>query len=44
MQAIDSEDFAEVPFNQLGSAGRAYELFGDSLTSILDELNAKLAA
>ena len=42
--AIDSEDFAEVPFNQLGGLGRAYELFSDSLTSILDELNARLAA
>ncbi len=42
--AIDSEDFADVPFNQLGGLGRAYELFGDSLTSILEELNATLAA
>lgn len=41
---IDSEDFDDVPFNQLGGLGRAYELFGDSLTSILDELNARLAA
>ena len=41
---IDSEDFDNVPFNQLGGLGRAYELFGDSLTSILDELNARLAA
>ncbi|MCA9037565.1 MAG: hypothetical protein KDA91_20665 [Planctomycetaceae bacterium] len=42
--AIDSEDFSDIPFNQLGGLGRAYELFGDSLTSILEELNARLAA
>ncbi len=41
---VDSEDFAEVPFNQLGGLGRSYELFGDSLTSILEEINARLAA
>ena len=41
---IDSDDFDDVPFNQLGGLGRAYELFGDSLTSILDELNVRLAA
>ena len=42
--AIESEDFVEVPFNQLVGLGRAYELFGDSLTSILEELNPRLAA
>lgn len=42
--AIDSEDFGDIPFNQFGGLGRAYELFGDSLTSILEELNARLAA
>ena len=42
--AIDSEDYSGIPFNQLGGLGRAYELFGDSLTSILEELNARLAA
>ena len=42
--AIDSEDFSDIPFSQLGGLGRAYELFGDSLTSILEELNARLAA
>jgi len=38
---IGSDD---VPFNQLGGLGRVYELFGDSLASILDELNTRLAA
>ena len=42
--AIGSEDCAEVSFDQLGGLGLAYELFGDSLTSILEELNARLAA
>ena len=42
-RASDSEDFADVPFNQLGGLGRTYELCGDSLTSILEELNARLA-
>ncbi|MBL8881249.1 MAG: hypothetical protein JNG88_19255, partial [Phycisphaerales bacterium] len=41
---IENDDFAEIPFNHLGGLGRAYELFGDSLTSILEELNARLAA
>lgn len=42
--AIDSEDFADIPFNLPCGLGRAYELFGNSLTSILEEWNARLAA
>ena len=42
--SIDQYDFDQVPFNQFGGLGKAYELFGDSLPSILDELNARLAA
>jgi type I restriction enzyme, R subunit len=42
--AIDRDDLDEVPFNQIGGLGRAYELFGDKLPAILDELNARLAA
>ncbi len=41
---IEQDDLEEVPFNQIGGIGRAYELFGDQLTSILDELNMRLAA
>jgi type I restriction enzyme, R subunit len=41
---IESDDFDDVPFNQFGGLGRAYELFGDSLNSMLNELNARLAA
>jgi len=42
--AIDQDDFEYAPFNQLGGLGKAYELFGDQLAAILDELNARLAA
>jgi type I restriction enzyme R subunit len=42
--AIDRDDLDEVPFNQIGGLGRAHELFGDKLSAILDELNARLAA
>ena len=41
---IEPDDFEDVPFNQLGGLGRAHELFGDRLPSILDELNKRLAA
>ena len=33
-----------VSFNQIGGIGKAYELFGDQLSAILDELNMRLAA
>jgi type I restriction enzyme R subunit len=42
--AIEQDDLEEVPFNTIGGLGRAYELFGESLGSILDELNMRLAA
>ena len=41
---IEQDDLEEVPFNQIGGMGRAYELFGDKLPAILDELNMRLAA
>ena len=41
---VEQDDLEEVPFNTFGGLGRAYELFGDGLGSILDELNARLAA
>jgi type I restriction enzyme, R subunit len=41
---IEREDLEEVPFNTIGGLGRAYELFGDKLSGILDELNMRLAA
>jgi type I restriction enzyme R subunit len=42
--AIEQDDLEEVPFNSIGGLGRAYELFGDKLAAILDELNMRLAA
>lgn len=42
--AIEQDDLEEVPFNSIGGLGRAYELFGDKLPAILDELNMRLAA
>jgi len=41
---IEQEDLEDVPFNTIGGLGRAYELFGDSLDAILNELNMRLAA
>jgi type I restriction enzyme R subunit len=42
--SIGRDDLDDVPFNRIGGLGRAYELFGDRLDGILDELNARLAA
>ena len=42
--SIEQDDLEEVPFNSIGGLGRAYELFGDKLNAILDELNERLAA
>jgi type I restriction enzyme R subunit len=42
--SIEKDDFDGVPFSQIGGLGRAYELFGDRLSEILEELNASLAA
>ena len=41
---LEQEDFEEIPFKQLGGLGRAYEVFGDSLTGIVQEVNEWLAA
>ena len=41
---VEQDDFEGVPFNTIGGLGRAYELFGDKLNAILDELNMRLAA
>ncbi|WP_295392620.1 DEAD/DEAH box helicase family protein [uncultured Thiodictyon sp.] len=42
--AIDREDFQETPFIQRGGLGKVYQLFGDKLEMVLDELNERLAA
>jgi len=41
---IDQDTFDDLPFNQMGGLGRAYELFGERLGGILEELNERLAA
>jgi type I restriction enzyme, R subunit len=41
---IEQDDLEEVPFNTIGGMGRAYELFGERLSAILEELNLRLAA
>ena len=42
--SMDVSDFQYAPFNQQGGLARAYELFGDELRAIIDELNLALAA
>jgi type I restriction enzyme R subunit len=41
---IEQDNFDDLPFNQMGGLGRAYELFGDGLSGILEALNEGLAA
>jgi type I restriction enzyme R subunit len=41
---IEQDSFDDLPFNQMGGLGRAYELFGEGLSGILEELNERLAA
>lgn len=42
--SIEPEDLGDVPFNQMGGLGKAYELFGDRLDSLLEDLSVRLAA
>jgi type I restriction enzyme R subunit len=39
---ITSDDLESLPFSQQGGLGRAYQLFGDRLQSLMDELNEVL--
>ena len=41
---IEPGDFDDVPFNQHGGLGKAYHLFGEELSTILQDLNERLAA
>ena len=41
---IEMEDLDYTPFDNKGGRGKMYELFGDSISSIIDELNEVLAA
>jgi type I restriction enzyme R subunit len=42
--SIEPEDLDLSPFNQRGGLGKAHQLFGEKLTTLLDELNQALAA
>ncbi len=42
--SIEPDDFDAVPFNQHGGLGKAYQLFGEQLPKLLNELNEVLAA
>jgi type I restriction enzyme R subunit len=41
---IEPDDFEFAPFNQKGGLGKVYQLFGDKLDAIIEELNETLAA
>ena len=41
---IEADDFDLPPLSQFGGLGKAYQLFGDRLQPILEELNERLAA
>jgi type I restriction enzyme, R subunit len=41
---IDMDDFGYVPFAQRGGVGKVYEVFGNELGELLDELNEALVA
>ena len=40
--SIELSDFQYAPFNQQGGLGKAYELFGDELAELLEEMNGAL--
>jgi type I restriction enzyme R subunit len=42
--SIETDDFEYAPFSQEGGLGKVYQLFGDELNDILNELNEALAA
>ncbi len=42
--SMEMGDFQYAPFNQQGGLGKAYELFGGELPSLIEELNLELVA
>jgi type I site-specific restriction endonuclease len=42
--SIEPDDFDYAPFSQHGGLGKAHQLFGEQLPTILDELNLRLVA
>jgi type I restriction enzyme, R subunit len=41
---IESDDFEYAHFAQEGGLGKVYQLFGDELTTLIEQLNESLAA
>ena len=41
---LEREDFEMSPFDAMGGPGKVYELFGDGINPLLEELNEALAA
>ena len=41
---IEREDLDYAPFDAQGGLGKMYQLFGDEMDTLLEELNAALAA
>jgi type I restriction enzyme R subunit len=42
--AIEQDDFADVPFSNMGGLGKVHQLFGERLPKLLEEMNERLAA
>ena len=42
--SMTPSDFQYAPFNQQGGLGKAYELFGEGLSGLLEEMNRELVA
>jgi type I restriction enzyme R subunit len=41
---IEADDLEDAPFNQFGGLGKAHDLFGERLGTMLEDLNQALAA
>lgn len=41
---IETDDFDYAPFAQEGGIGKVYQIFGDGMITILNELNEALVA
>ena len=42
--SIETDDFEYAPFSQKGGIGKVYQVFGDELNTVIDELNEMLVA
>ncbi|MCP4220840.1 MAG: hypothetical protein GY765_39800 [bacterium] len=41
---LDREDFEFAPFDREGGLGKMFQLFGDTMDALVDELNEELSA